>query len=90
MSEEVTPLGRVLAYVAPDTVAAVKFNVAPARTGPLLPGGWSVGTDGLDRCRKVGLQIGVADRDLAVLGRGDVKRELPLLSIRACVQHTVA
>jgi hypothetical protein len=41
---EVKPLGPVHAYVAPDTVEAVKFKVAPAQIGPLFP---AVGAEGM-------------------------------------------
>jgi hypothetical protein len=43
-AEEVKLLGPVHAYVAPDTVEAVKFKVAPGQTGPLLP---AVGAEGM-------------------------------------------
>ena len=36
--------GPVHAYVAPDTVEAVKLKVEPAQTGPLLP---AVGAEGM-------------------------------------------
>jgi hypothetical protein len=39
----VKPLGPVHAYVAPLTVEAVKFKVAPGQTGPLFP---AVGAEG--------------------------------------------
>jgi hypothetical protein len=43
-AEEVKPPGPVHAYVAPATVEAVKFKVAPGQTGPLLP---AVGAEGM-------------------------------------------
>jgi hypothetical protein len=41
---EVNVFGPVHEYVAPAIVLAVKFNVAPVQTGPLLP---AVGEDGI-------------------------------------------
>jgi hypothetical protein len=41
--DEVNPLGPVHAYVAPETVLAVKLSVVPEQTVPLLP---AVGADG--------------------------------------------
>ena len=42
--EELKLLGPDHAYVAPDTVVAVKFNVEPSQTGPLFP---AVGAEGI-------------------------------------------
>ena len=41
---EMNPLGPVQLYVAPATVEAVKFSVAPAQIGPLFE---AVGADGI-------------------------------------------
>lgn len=51
--EETKPFGPVQLYVAPGTVEAVRFNVIPDQSGPLLP---AVGDAG-------GVQTGVAFTD---------------------------